>query len=155
MSEGFIDAEGQGVSQGGSFKEILNRHLERILILGSSDFSGGYFKEIYSANNPPVTTWIPDSLEQYVNSVKTLADTLHAHFADVKHITDFEDNLSDTIREESIKSAGTTENGMIDAKKANSILRKQKAKYYRKLFRMMCDFLKSKNYLEIGGYTDE
>ena len=146
MSEQFIDAEGQGVAQGGSFKEIINRHIERILVNSSTEFGGGYFKEI-PTGGATIRIWVPDELKTYGHSVLSLADALHAHYEDVnKDISTAESKINEYIKE--------SFNNKVNPFKGITH-RYELSLLYRKLFRVICDFLKSKNYLELGGYTDE
>lgn len=81
----FVDAENQqqGFQANISFIDICLRHLERIAILGSKEFRGGYWQQrLEKVGNITFTSkvYVPDSRMEYVNAVNMLYDLSLGYF---------------------------------------------------------------------------
>ena len=79
----FVDADTQWQNPKETFfdfKIIAMRHLERIVLVGSKEFRGGYWREESSKSERGVTiirkVYEPDSREEYCNAIAMLYDLI-------------------------------------------------------------------------------
>lgn len=65
-----------------SFKQICLDHYKRILEISTSEFTGGYWNYVYSAN---VTnkSYVTDKRKEFIQAVETLALSLFPHFDEI------------------------------------------------------------------------
>ncbi len=149
----FVDAEQYQGGSGNdslSFKEILLRHVKRITELASREMRGGYW-ETRPSPSPSMTAsikiYVPDTREEYSNSIECLADLLFPYFDD--EITKEEQEL---VQEEEKAEKEAFKNS--NAKEARQTYRNERIKIRKKLFRQLSSFLQRKRYLELESYQE-
>ena len=139
----FVDAERNSMpGQGTSFKDIILRHIERIAVLSAKEMRGGYYASVLSGGTAK-DEWVPDPRNVYVQAVRYLCDTLYAHFPkDIKKVEDEEEQRRNAELSQAQNKTGD------DAEASIFYMS------HRRIFRAVCEMLKAKNYLELGGHRD-
>ena len=102
MSEEFVKG-----SDKVSFKEIVLRHLNKILELSTHEFRGGYREERLKGNQI-IYEYIPSASSCYIQAVDSLHDILLPHFdkeinISIKKIKDGWDSFKPKTDKENIK----------------------------------------------------
>lgn len=151
----YKDAEGyqgSGFSgQGLSFRQICLNQFSRITTKASNEWHGGYvtYRMVDTSAGPrEMEVWVPNSREEYINSVNNLYDLLFPYFDEQmneeckKFFDDFEKKKEEL--KEDVKKKEIT-----DAYYQNA-----KVEYYRNLFRSLSCLLKRLGYLESGSVED-
>ncbi len=155
----FIDAEDYtafGNKNEVSFRSIVLGHIQRIALLASKEWRGGYWQERtivtsggFSSAEP---IYVPDSREEYSNAVDYLADLLFPHFD--SEVRDAETSLNEELEEVKEQLRKQVKNTDDALERFKEILHDEKVKIKRKLFRHLCSFLYRRKYLELGVIED-
>jgi len=135
----FADGESQGGSYFNSemsFRGILLNHLNRITLISSKEFHGGFWEDRVSSGGIVQKSYVPDTRKEYINSVNMLNDLLLPYFDDEMIEAEAKHNKAISLIPESEKLS-------INMRNAS-----------RKLFRDLSLFMKRKNYLELGNMED-
>ena len=141
----FQENTGSSFGSGGvSFKEIILIHLRRISILGCVEFSGGYWKTVFSSiGAPPEKVYIPDTGEIYMNAINCFSILLYPNFDEEmkKDNTEFKKNISNI--QDKIKTS------------KDSVLHySERIELHNDFLCSLGCFLKRENYLEAGTTED-
>jgi len=73
------------------FKQICLGHYKRILEITTTEFTGGYWNYIYSANTTN-KQYVTDKRQEFIQAVESLTNALFPHF-DEKMMEDYNDYL--------------------------------------------------------------
>lgn len=90
------------------FKQICLGHYKRILEITTTEFTGGYWNYIYSANTTN-KSYVTDKRKEFVQAVESLANALFPHF-DQEMKEDYEDFLK---QEKKLQEKYEDEDGFI------------------------------------------
>lgn len=123
-----------------TFKGIIIEHIRRCVINGSTEFRGGYNKEV--GNNPVTVVYVPDTRDTYNNSVKMLRCLLLGYFD--KQIKEEDEKLRLEF-EETFKSYEEQDN---KGKEVKNEWYKFKVEWHIRLFEQLILLSKRLNFFE-------
>ncbi len=134
------------------FRFIVMEHLRRIIKLSSVEWKGGY-----EVTNPRtgIETYIPDTRAEYWNAINALSDIMNPHLDN--KIIEEEEKLNKEEKELFNEWHTRTKEGLPIPKynDADEKYKDKKVILKRKLFRLLCKFLKKKGYFKVKEITDE
>jgi len=130
------------------FRDLVLEHMRKILEITSTEFRGGFEKEIIIGNQI-VKEYIPDSRKQYIQSIESLSDVLLPYF---------DKKMKEKYKEITKKIDSLIENMKKKEKPTDKEIREYtltKLELCRKLFQSLNLLLKRNDYLKGSIYTED
>lgn len=136
-----------------TFQDIYYEHLNRILEITKSEFTGGRDKPIVSGGMT-YTEYVTDKREEYCQVVEAMLCLLHGYFdKDMKEkYKEYQEKLN-----EAFKKHYDEETLMEKSNKDYQIYSRKRLKLTYEIFKQTCDFAIRKNHFQARSYieTDE
>lgn len=133
------------------FKQICLGHYKRILEITTTEFTGGYWNYIYSANTTN-KNYVTDKRKEFVQAVESLANALFPHF-DEKMMEDYNSFLD---KEKELHKKYADEDGFIrdgeDGKKVKHSI--EKLDLMKELFRNLSCLMYRLDYFKGATYHE-
>ena len=131
---------GSGDKFGLTFKQIILTHINRCVLNGSIEWHGGYWNT--TGSNPATKTYVHNSREVYINSIKTLRALLIGYFdEEMEKIDEEYSEEMKNLQEEYDKES-------YDNPKDISELRRRKTNLHLELFEQLVMLSKRLNFFE-------
>lgn len=151
----FVDAEAYqgGKGQDLTIQAIIMEHLQRITVLGSTEWHGGFWYTHHHSAGGQIAEkrYMPAANEAYSNAVNTLADLLCPFFdeeiqqAEKEHREELDQELQDL--KDAMKEQGV--------KWDKVYWYDRRVDYKRKLFRQLVLFVQRSGLMTGGNYEEE
>ena len=136
-----------------TFQDIYFEHLNRILEITKSEFTGGKEKPVVSGGMT-YTEYVTDKREEYCQVVEAMLDLTHGYF-DKTMLEAYKEYLKDL--DTSFNKHYDNETLMEKSSRDYQTYSRVRLKLTRAIFRDMCDFAKRINNFQARAYieTDE